>query len=101
MDAAACTAALAADGGNGSSSSESVAGVVSAPPAALKDAQLLDSWCLPQDREAAGWGALSAVECQARYRERQAAAEAAVRGGSGMLLFKHVHKVGAYAANVT
>lgn len=50
-------------------------------------------WCLPQDQQASGWADLDSAECSRRAEAVQAAAAAAVRAGSGTLLFKHVHKV--------
>jgi hypothetical protein len=72
--------------GGGSSSNASTV-------AAQPGGQLLGNWCVPRDKEATGWAALSDRECMQRARAAQEAAAAAVRNGSGTLLFKHVHKV--------
>lgn len=56
---------------------------------------LLDSWCVPADKLATGWGALSDAECTRRLAAVQRKAVQAARTGGGMVLFKHVHKVGA------
>lgn len=54
---------------------------------------LLTSWCAPADKLATGWGALSDAECMQRFEAVQRGAVDAVRKGSGLMLFKHVHKV--------
>lgn len=105
LDAVACASQLRGAAGSGSSngadsnSSLSRAGSSSASAGGSADAptpqpeQLLDSWCLQQDKEASGWGALSGAECMRQFRALRSEAVAAVRNGTGTLLFKHVHKV--------
>ncbi|KAL4447517.1 hypothetical protein ABPG75_004736 [Micractinium tetrahymenae] len=55
---------------------------------------LLDSWCTATDKLASGWGALSDAECMRSFAAVQQKAVEAVRRGSGMMLFKHIHKAG-------
>lgn len=109
LDAAACAAARQPPRSSSSSSSSSSGGEApaenggsgsrgsgtntSASAAGQPLPQgLLQDWCLPQDKEASGWAALSDVECSRRAEAVQAAAAAAVRAGNGTQLFKHVHK---------
>ena len=105
LESDACVAALEQErqqgsaAGGAAASAGAPAALAHAPAAdpahapAADPAALLGSWCLPQDKAASGWQGLSDSECMARFRAGQAAAVAAVRAGSGSVLFKHVHKV--------
>jgi len=54
----------------------------------------LETACDTRDKHASGWSDLTDGECLQRFTAVQEAATAAVRNGSGILLFKHVHKAG-------
>ena len=54
----------------------------------------IQPFCATRDKHASGWSDLTDGECLQRFTAVQEAATAAVRNGSGTLLFKHVHKAG-------
>ena len=99
LDAAACPPPVKAATG-GASTGDAAGAQPARQPADVQHAlrlqppPLLGNWCLPADKQASGWAAISDAACMQRAAAAQEAAVSEVRAGRGTVLFKHVHKAG-------